>query len=381
MDFTVTYSDTNFDTSTLASGNITLNKTGTADAATITISGSGNTRTVTLSDISGSGTLGISIAAGTASDTAGNTAPAAGPSSTFIVCAGDAITVTDTGDSGPGSLRQAIADICPGGTIDFGVIGTIALTTGELVIGRDLTIAGPGGSSLTVSGNNASRMFNVSAGVTATIQDITVANGSTAGDGGGILNSGALTVTDSTISGNSGNFGGGIRNNGTLTVTNSTIWGNSGNFGGGIWNSGTLAVTNSTISGNSLSDPLLSKGGGIWNSGTLTVTNSTISDNSGILSGGATGGGTVDHVGGIYSSSGTVTITNSIIANGLSGSSCSGTVTDGGNNIDDGTTCASRPSFPEQYRPASRPCRTAGQRRAYADDSTFGRKPCDRRWR
>ena len=83
VDFTVTYSDTNFDISTLASGDITLNKTGTADATTINITGSGNTRTVTLSGISGSGTLGISIAAGTASDNAGNTAPAAGPSSTF----------------------------------------------------------------------------------------------------------------------------------------------------------------------------------------------------------------------------------------------------------------------------------------------------------
>jgi len=59
-------------------------KTGTANA-TVGVSGSGTTRTVTLSSITGDGTLGISIAAGTATDTAGNSAPAAGPSATFTV--------------------------------------------------------------------------------------------------------------------------------------------------------------------------------------------------------------------------------------------------------------------------------------------------------
>src|SRR5204862_271937 len=49
------------------------------------VSGTGTTRTVTLSSLTGNGTLGISIAAGTATDTAGNTAPAAGPSATFTV--------------------------------------------------------------------------------------------------------------------------------------------------------------------------------------------------------------------------------------------------------------------------------------------------------
>ena len=84
--FTVTYTDSGsgFAASTLAPGNITLNIGGTA-AGTIGVSGSGNTRTVTISSISGTGTLGISIAAGTATDTLGNTSPAAGPSATFVV--------------------------------------------------------------------------------------------------------------------------------------------------------------------------------------------------------------------------------------------------------------------------------------------------------
>ena len=82
--YTVTYADANFNSSTLAAANITLNATGTA-SGTISVSGSGLTRTVTISSITGNGTLGISIAAGTASDLAGNLAPAAGPSATFTV--------------------------------------------------------------------------------------------------------------------------------------------------------------------------------------------------------------------------------------------------------------------------------------------------------
>src|SRR5437762_3453342 len=82
--YTVTYADTNFNASTLSASDITMNATGTATAS-IGVSGTGTTRTVTLSSITGDGTLGISIAAGTATDTAGNTAPAAGPSTTLTV--------------------------------------------------------------------------------------------------------------------------------------------------------------------------------------------------------------------------------------------------------------------------------------------------------
>ncbi|MBI4664133.1 MAG: hypothetical protein HY735_35500, partial [Verrucomicrobia bacterium] len=82
--YTVSYADANFQSSTLTGGRITLNKTGTADG-TVSVSGSGNTRTVSISNITGDGSLGISIAAGTARDQAGNTAAAAGPSETFLV--------------------------------------------------------------------------------------------------------------------------------------------------------------------------------------------------------------------------------------------------------------------------------------------------------
>jgi hypothetical protein len=84
VSFVVTYADLHFNASTLTAGNVTLNRTGTANG-TILVTGSGTTRTITITNTTGDGTIGISIAAGTASDTAGNTAGAAGPSATFTV--------------------------------------------------------------------------------------------------------------------------------------------------------------------------------------------------------------------------------------------------------------------------------------------------------
>ncbi|MFC1735979.1 SBBP repeat-containing protein [Candidatus Hydrogenedentota bacterium] len=81
--YTITYSGA--DAVTLAPEDITLNRTGTADGS-VSVSGTGNTtRTVTISNITGCGAMGITIAAGTASDASANTALSAGPSQTFLV--------------------------------------------------------------------------------------------------------------------------------------------------------------------------------------------------------------------------------------------------------------------------------------------------------
>src|SRR5262249_1802709 len=215
---------------------------------------------------------------------------------------GATITVVNTNDSGAGSLRQAIADAHDGDTIEFGVTGTITLTTGELIVQKSITINGPGSDNLAVDGNHASRVFHVRGGVTATISGLTITNGSASGNsGGGIDNDhSTLTVSDCTLSGNSSDFhGGGISNDGfrsdvfggiaALTVTNSTLSGNSAGVGGGIYNDGyfgsaTLTISNTTLSGNSAN---VLGGGGISNYGvsgstTLTVTNSTLSGNSAI---------------------------------------------------------------------------------------------------
>ncbi len=230
--------------------------------------------------------------------------------------------VTNTNDSGAGSLREAIATACPGSTITFGLPAnlTITLTSGELALNKNLTIQGPGARLLTVSGNNASRVFLIPVGVTAIINDLTVTGGNGVGDnsglGGGIRNWGSLTLNRSAVSGNTATFfGGGIQNlaGGTLTLHQSTISGNrtdSNGGGGGIENSGTLLVINSTISGNQANNSGGGSGGGIWTGGPVTLVNSTITGNA------AAGPGST---GGLYrSGNAVVTLKNTIIAGNTS---------------------------------------------------------------
>src|SRR5207244_8885998 len=123
---------------------------------------------------------------------------------TFTISVNCAPTiVTNSNDSGAGSLRGIIASACPGSPITFDmtpghVTSPITLTTGELLIDKNLTFQGPGANLLTISGNNNSRVFNVnfaSPGV-ATFSDLTIANGtvSAGSSGGGILNNSTATV-------------------------------------------------------------------------------------------------------------------------------------------------------------------------------------------
>jgi hypothetical protein len=226
-------------------------------------------------------------------------------------------TVTNLNDAGPGSLRQALFDTPAGGIVDFspGLTGTIVLTSGELRIGTDLTIEGPGPDMLTISGNETSRVFEVTASVTVALSGLTVTDGSASEFGGGIDNAGTLTLTDCTISGNSagaGNWdgdGGGIFNSGTLTVTGCTVSGNVATEGGGIYNEGTLRVSDSTLSGNVVSDPGFALGGAIYNGShaTLTVSDSTLSGNVARSGTGLAAGG------GIYSE-GTLTLRDSTLS-------------------------------------------------------------------
>ena len=263
-----------------------------AGGGTCTASGSGNINdtvnlpaggsvTYTVSaTISGSATGTLSNTA-TVSSPAGVTDPTPGNNSatdTDTVACSAALTVTSNADSGAGSLRKTIADVCPDGTITFSDNYTIHLAS-ELVIGKNLTIDGAG-HSVTVSGNNATRVFYVNGGVTFNLQNLTVTGSNASGDyGGGISNKGSLAVSNCSFTGNIALYGSGIYNENTLTVTNSTFSGNSvsayGGVGAGIHNTGTLTVTGCTFSGNSAS-----AGGGMYNFATLTVTNSTFSGNS-----------------------------------------------------------------------------------------------------
>ena len=194
-------------------------------------------------------------------------------------------TVSNFKDSGAGTLRAAIvaANANPGAdVINFAKSnGTITLTSGQLSITDSLTINGPGANKLTVSGNNASRVFSVAAGATVSLSGLTVANGAQVTAGAGILNSGTLTLQACTVTGNQNIFdaqgGGGISSSGVLQILDSTISNNgSGNaYGGGIRNTGTATIRNSTIAGNGATI-----GGGIANFGTMTIQSSTVSGNS-----------------------------------------------------------------------------------------------------
>jgi hypothetical protein len=148
--YTVTYADANFNAITLAAGNVTLNKTGTANG-TVSVSGTGLTRTITISSITGDGSLGISIVAGTASDLAGNLAPAAGPSATFVadntlpsVTIDKKGTQADPTSSSPIEFTVVFSELVS----DF-ITGDVTLsssTTGGTLVG---TVTNPSGDQKT----------------------------------------------------------------------------------------------------------------------------------------------------------------------------------------------------------------------------------------
>ncbi|MEK7214303.1 MAG: hypothetical protein AAB289_01735, partial [Chloroflexota bacterium] len=225
-------------------------------------------------------------------------------------------------DGSAGTLRWAIdqanASVGVADEIVFtpqtGGLNSISLTGGELNISNDLTIVGQGARHLAVDGhvavNGSSyfiQVFHIHPGVTASISDLTIKNGSAGGGkGGGILNEGTLTVSDCIFTDNrayfgTGTSGGAIYNSGTLTVRTSDFTGNnalanSGGYGGAIYNAGTATVLDSTFIGNyAHSNNSFAAGGAIYNAGTMAVISSTLSANyaqtgdanSGYRSGGA----------------------------------------------------------------------------------------------
>jgi len=239
------------------------------------------------------------------------------------------ITVTNLNDSGPGSLRQALADANDRDTINFGVNGTISLTSGELVIDQNITISGPGSNSLTVRPSSGSffRVFDVMPSHTITIQGLTINSGyAGTAQGGGIYLDEHVTATiaDCVLTNNyTGDIGGAIFIDGygggaMLTILNSTITDNTagtsehGGSGAGIYSSAdVLTIIDSTISNNTAWIGLdLSGGaaGGIANvNGTLNISNTTISSNLAGVGGGGISG------------SGAITITNSTISGNIAG--------------------------------------------------------------
>ena len=244
------------------------------------------------------------------------------------------------------TLRAAIqeANEQGGGTITLNP-GTYTLTiapnnalplaaTGDLDVYGELTINGGGADKTIVDGGGLDRVFAMQVASRVTLSDLTIRNGQAlpGDDGGGVWNSGALTMENVTVSGNKTRSdatlsadapGGGIFNAGTLQLRNCTITGNTAaDMGGGIHNTGLLTVLQSTIAQNTAStdrggglsnfnvavvvfstisgNQATGNGGGVENGGKLTLTHSTVSGNTGELGGG------LHNVGGLHMTDATV---------------------------------------------------------------------------
>jgi predicted outer membrane repeat protein len=240
-----------------------------------------------------------------ANNTAGTTYANNGDwwSFTTTTCISGPILVTNTNDSGNGSLRKAIADICPGGMINFvsSLSGQIIILTSQLAIDKDLTIDGSGlNPRVEISGGDSVKIFAIGWGygvdnLNVVLRSLILRNarwlGTSYFDTGAaifmdFLNT--LTVEDVTFQANyAAGEGAAIHSGGTVTVINSEFISNSSQSSGGaifIHPTGRVTVKNSRFVNNSA----VGAGGAIavqqnWS---LSVEETTF-DNNSALSGGA----------------------------------------------------------------------------------------------
>jgi plastocyanin len=240
---------------------------------------------------------------------------------------------TSSVDCGSSSLQAAIDAAGSGDTLL--VSGTCE---GSFFISKSLTLQGDPTAAL--NGGRAGRVLMIDAGVTVSIDGLTIASGWVDDPGGGIYNSGTLTLAHSTLTGNHAEgHGGGLYNDGNATVVASTVAGNtSRDGGGGVFNVDTMAVVNSTLTANGTTEG--ANGGGIENAGALQVTSSTVSGNSSSRNGAGIWA---------YGWGGTTKITTTLLAGNTpaaSGANCYGPVSSGGYNLvgyaDDGCTFAAK---------------------------------------
>lgn len=219
-------------------------------------------------------------------------------------------TVTKIADTNDGtcdsdcSLREAVTAAnatADNDTIIFSGLfnspQTITLSGTEIVFANNgtLTIFGTGADKLTVSGNNASRIFASGANVVVNISNMRFTGGNgvgatNTGRGGAIYNvGGTMVISNSIITGNTGNTGGGLNNaastgpavNGNLTLINCEVSNNTSTSSGGSmqnFSTSTVTIINSTFRNNTSGGS--TGGGAIQANGTMNISNSTFSGNN-----------------------------------------------------------------------------------------------------
>ncbi len=152
------------------------------------------------------------------------------------------ITVQNGNDSGPGSLRALLAVALPGDSINFAADVTTVDLSSSLVISKNVTIEGlqPGSATPDVTINGGVKKginfsdFTINAGVTASFDGLTIANGNATGATGG---AGPLVYNGQGFSfyvgGTGGGAAGGIYDAGSLSLTNSVLSNNTATGGTG----------------------------------------------------------------------------------------------------------------------------------------------------
>lgn len=269
----------------------------------------------------------------------------------------NAIVVQNALDSGAGSLRQAVADVCDGGTITFNNNMTITLAS-EISITKSVTIDGSG-LDIEISGNHLTRLFYINSindTITFSHLDFTNATNSVGNLQGGAIGimGGDVNISFSAFYGNAAGYGGAVYANSmlnALVITHSTFLNNYGTLsGGGIYNLGYLTVSNSFFQNNGA----VYHGSAIYSSKSLTLHNSTFYHNT--TSNAVSIMGTLNiqnstiyknQAGGIRFTGGTTyaVVNNSVVMGNLIGetkSNCLGdykTAVTGANNLADDDTC------------------------------------------
>lgn len=167
------------------------------------------------------------------------------------------------------NITSAIINAAEGDTLDiYGTITADGVKSNGIIINKNIVIRGRGIDLTIIEGSSKlnesdRRVFSILSGKTVYLQNLTLRNGSTTGNGGAIENLGNLYLTNCLIENNIGRYGGAIRNgiSANLIIDKCILRNNTAYLRGGAINhiGNHLQIIYSTIENNQAYD----EGGGI----------------------------------------------------------------------------------------------------------------------